>query len=110
MSSQTYPVGDGGLLLYEEELEALELNEDELNKYSGLDGEFYPFCQGRESVEFSEDTCYILPLQKAPSLFSRAYTDYEEVKAEIVAALGEQDNLPFDIDDRLGELSGTLFG
>ena len=114
MSMQTYPINAYGLLFYEEELEILGIDEDDISNFSDFEGEFYPFTQGRESISFHGDgNCYIAPLSKGPSLFSQAYADYEETKAEILSHLKEFHNvteLPFDIYDRLGKLSGTVFG
>ena len=109
MSMQTYPIKEYGLLLYYEDLEELDISENELQQFSGFEGEFEPFCDGCESISFNEEDCYILPLNNFPSLFSQAYANYEEAKAEIIEELGKK-LLPFDIDDRLGELTGTIFG
>ena len=109
MSMQTYPVKDYGLLLYDEDVEALEM-EDELQHYTGFEGEFEPFEDGREPISFCEEDFYFIPLNKAPSLFSQAYADVEEAKAEMLSYLSKHKELPFDVDDRLGELNGTIFG
>jgi len=107
---QDYPVSDYGLLLVEEDIRVLGLDEDALVPYSSVDGEFIPFTDGRDTITLCEDSFYMLSLQNAPSLFSQAYASYEEAKQEILERLGAQEELPFDIDDRIGELSGTTFG
>ena len=110
MPMNYYPVREYGLLLYDEEIEELGIDEDDLSNYSGIDGDFEPLSEGHESISFYEDSFYILSLTKEPTLFSRAYVDYKEIKAEIVAALGGEEDLPFNIDDRLGILIGVKFG
>ena len=107
---QTYPVKDYGLLLYDEDIKALGMDEDQLQHYTGYDGDFEPFDNESESISFCEDDFYFIPLANTPSLFSQAYANYEEAKAEILTHLGEHKELPFDVDDRLGELNGTIFG
>jgi len=106
-----YPSVYTGLLLYEDEVENLCLDEDLLNQFSGVSGDFTTFTDGCEDKSFYEDSFFMLRIDREADFFSQAYADYAEMKAEIVEKLGTAaDALPFDIDSRIGTFTGTIFG
>jgi len=111
MPMKNFAVREYGLLLYEDEVEALELDEDVVNMFSDTDGEFTPFVENEESISmYDNDTFYMLPTERDTTMFSQAYSSYEELKAEIISKIGPAEKLPFDIDKRLGTFLGVSFG
>lgn len=99
------------LSVEEETLEPDELAEKiGLTRFGDVEGEFSPFDKTLNSTDLECEVFYMLSLERAKSLFTQAYKDFEEVEKEVTAKIQKYVPADFDYKSKLGEIVGTSFG
>lgn len=116
MSMREYAVRDYGVLIYEEDLleEYLEEYEnngyiDVLENYSDFEGEMMFLDPSRPHTYSPGEYFFFGQSERFPSMFSRAYNNYEELKTELKDNYSKFVKEDFPWDDRIVELNGTIF-
>ena len=118
MGMRTYPQFSYGLYIKQGELkeaaDKVNLEEDDfvdtddrIIRFSEADGEAFVICD--ESSFYVDEDFYIAELNRFPTLFSKAYENYEEAIEELRNNFSDILPVDFDYRGRFVKYEGTIF-